>query len=210
MVTKFMVRAAVLLVLMGTVWERSPVSDYYHRALAACDHAIWSGRDVQLVGDDFVTRVWLNNKSQMLHLEATDLTMNICVLVAVYLASFRPRRVFVWCLCTALLVLFAVHVAALEVTIRAVLAWRESPGTMTVIERLGPWMYPMASLLWVPYIVILFITSAAAPATRSGTYSVRRGRQRLRESPFGARMVNRVVAVLLKAKRGCERGIPMP
>lgn len=51
--------------------------------------------------------------------------------------------------------------AALEVTIRAALAWQGSRGISSdAIGQLGPWMYPVAVLLWVPYVVMCFSKAA--------------------------------------------------
>jgi hypothetical protein len=170
MTTKFLVKATVLFLFASVGWERLPVADYYHRALAACTTRVFrlsTADDIVFADGEFVTPVTVQNRKELLHLQASDLTMNICVLAAVYFASPRRRRLFAWCCSAAFLSLFALHVISLHVTIRAALAWQSSNGISSdVIGQLGPWMYPIAMLLWVPYVAMCCFQSGARHGTR--------------------------------------------
>lgn len=161
MATKFIVKAAFLLIIAIACWERLPVVGYYHRAVAACTTRVFRSSavdDIVFADGEFVARVAVQGRRELLHVQASDLTMNICVLAAVYFASPRRRRLFPWCCSSAFVILFGLHVIALHVTVRAALGWHDTGIPSDLTAQLGPWMYPVVMLLWAPYVAVYFIS----------------------------------------------------
>lgn len=167
-VTKLLAKAIVFLVIALVSWERTPLSRIYHAGVAACAQALYgSGDQARLIDgirasdDEFMARVLVSDKRETLHIAAGDMTGNLCVLLALYLASpIRPLvRTYFLSLNAALVALFGVHVIALYVLIRTAVAGRtaaENVGPANLVADMGPWMYPLAVLLWAPYLLTYY------------------------------------------------------
>lgn len=155
-----------MLVATQLVWEHTAVSRNYHRLVAACAEHVY-GRalsdgaipDIRAEADEFLVSVG-GVKHETLHVGALDITGNLCVLLALIMASpVKPRSsVYLRAALTALGILFVLHVAGLYVIVKTALAWHaglNDSHTEGVIADLGPWMYPLAVLLWMPYLLAI-------------------------------------------------------
>jgi len=163
LVRRFAIGLAALVVTQ-VIWEHTPVSDWYHGAVAACAQSIY-GRaiaggaipDIHLQEDEFVVSVG-GAKRETLHVGALDITGNLCVLLALIVASpVKPRlSVYLRAALAALILLFVLHVGGLYVIVKTALAWHAGlteNHSESLIAALGPWMYPMVVLLWAPYLL---------------------------------------------------------
>jgi hypothetical protein len=163
-IKRFAVGLAVL-VASQLIWDRTPVARGYHRLVATCAQSLY-GRaiahgsipDVHVDSQEFVVSVG-GPKHEKLHVGALDITGNLCVLLALFCAC-PPRgrwRAYLLALAGAFAVLFVLHVAGLYVIIRTALAWHaglDANHSEGMIADLGPWMYPLVVLLWVPRLLL--------------------------------------------------------
>jgi len=163
----------VVLVASQFVWGHTPVSRGYHRLIAACAQNFY-GRalshgaipDIHVDGEEFLVSVG-GPRHETLHVGALDVTGNVCVLLALFLASpAGHQRIYLLALVAAFAMLFALHVAGLYVIVRTALAWHAGLDTnhsQGLIADLGPWMYPLVVLLWVPYLLWYRRTDQSRP-----------------------------------------------
>jgi len=168
MISRNVIRRAVIglavLVASQLVWEHTAVSNCYHRAIAACAQRAYgralsggAAPRVAVAGEEFLVSVG-GAKRETLHVGALDITGNLCVLLALIVASpVKPRlSVYLRAALAALILLFVLHVGGLYVIVKTALAWHAGltdTHSESLIAALGPWMYPMVVLLWAPYLL---------------------------------------------------------
>jgi hypothetical protein len=156
--------AFVALVISQIAWAHAPASAWYHQLIAECaqrayGHALSGGSnpDVRVTGQEFAIRVG-SAPNDILYVAGSDVTGNLCVLVALFIASpVRLRyRSYLRSIVVAFAILFLVHVAGLYVIVKTALAWHTASGVTRMeglVADLGPWMYPLGVLLWIPYLL---------------------------------------------------------
>jgi len=153
----------VVLVACQITWEHTTLSSHYHRLIASGAQRLYGEAlahgtipDIHVDGDEFVVNVG-GPKHEKLHVGALDVTGNLCVLLALFVASATParRRVGLIAFLIAFALLFALHLAGLYVLARTALAWHAGldEHAAGLVANLGPWMYPLVVLLWVPYLL---------------------------------------------------------
>jgi hypothetical protein len=179
-IIRFFVKAVLLLPATLLLWGSTPVARHYHIALANCARHTYAGphsdgviRDVRVIDGDFVVRVIANGARKTLVVTAADVTDNACVLIALYLASpFFSLASLMAYLVAAIVALFGVHVASLYIIVRVAIAWRENSTTSSagLVESIGPWLYPLALLLWAPYLVA-YLRGRPGRLNRTGSRS---------------------------------------
>ena len=170
-VTKLLAKATVCLVIALIGWERTPLSRIYHAGVATFARALYGSGDqagfidgIRASDDEFMVRVLVGDKRETLYIAAGDMTGNLCVLLALYLASpIRPlARIYLSSFSAAVVALFGVHVIALYVLSRTAVAGRtavENVGLASLVSDMGAWMYPLAVLLWAPYLLTYYRTT---------------------------------------------------
>jgi hypothetical protein len=153
----------IVLVACQIVWEHTALSGRYHGLIAACAQRLYGAAlasgtipDIHVDGDEFVVNVG-GPKHEKLHVGALDVTGNLCVLLALFVASAtRARwRTGLIAFVAAFALLFALHLAGLYVLAQTALAWHAGldEHAAGLVASLGPWMYPVVALLWVPYLL---------------------------------------------------------
>jgi len=182
-VTAFLIKVVPLFFLFLYLWEARGLSALYHRLLAQVLDAICptldpTGTVARVVADghDLLFRLVLGADRVTLRVNATDITSNTAMLIALYLASpiRRWKRFAVWMFC-ALVALFAVHVVtAVTVSQEALMSnprvMAGSPFTRAQVvavprynvfyEEMG--MYLIVLLMWFPYLVTKIVEARRA------------------------------------------------
>lgn len=155
---KFALRGVLALVASILIWEHTAAARVYHRGLATAVE--WTARvfgnsvrDVTTQGDELAIAMDSVNTHGTLYITTTDITANVCVLVALFAAvPIRGWRRWGLHLAAALILLFITHVVAVQAIVSAAVG---GPGTWVEggIADTAAWMYPLAMFLWVPYLL---------------------------------------------------------
>jgi hypothetical protein len=174
-VLAFLIKVVPAFFVLLWLWQAVGVSHWYHEALAVFLNWIYpmvdpTGvvRGVGVEGHDVNLRLLVGDAKTALAINASDVTSNFAMLVALYVSSpIRRRwRRFLTCLGAALVVLFALHAFTLVSVSQE--AFSLDPGIRRLAgysarvshdaglynafyEQIGMYLYVL--LLWFPYIL---------------------------------------------------------
>lgn len=182
-VIAFLIKVVPLFFLFLYLWEARGLSALYHRFLARVLDAVCPALDptgtvarVAAEGHDLIFGLVLGADRVTLRVNATDITSNMAMLVALYLASpiRRWKRFAMWMIC-ALVALFAVHVVtAVTVSQEALMlhprVMAGSPFThaqLVVVPRYNVFyeemgMYLIVLVMWFPYLITRIVEARRA------------------------------------------------